>query len=53
MEKKIEEQKPKGEITTFAWVGMISIGQDENGDIWEWWRMRRSIKREPSKEEKG
>ena len=53
MEKKIKEPKPKGEITTFAWMGFITVGQDENGDIWERWGLGKWIKLEPSKEDKG
>ena len=44
MEKNIEEPKPKGKITTFAWIGLISIGTDENGDIWERWGLGKWIK---------
>ena len=53
MEKKIEESKLKGKITNFAWIGLISVGQDENGDIWEQWGLGKWIKQEPSKEEQG
>ena len=44
MEKNIEEPKPKGKITTFAWIGLILIGTDENGDIWERWGLGKWIK---------
>ena len=51
--KKNEEPKPKGKITTFAWIGLIMVGTDKNGDIWEWWGLGKWIKRELSKEEKS
>ena len=44
METKIKEPKSKGEITTFAWMGLITVDQDENGDIWERWGLGKWIK---------
>ena len=37
MERRIKNNRPKGEITTYASYGLIFYGQDEVGTLWLKW----------------